>query len=55
MKAVIGNAYRLLGIAKEAKASDIKQWFEVKDARKSIDGVQYRGYYILKEKLTFKI
>ena len=53
--AIINNAYSKLGIDKTAKASDIKQWFDIKESRKSIDNVQYRGYYILREKLTFKI
>jgi hypothetical protein len=53
--AIINNAYRKLGIDKTAKASDIKQWFDIKESRKSINNVQYRGYYILREKLTFKI
>lgn len=53
--AIINNAYRKLGIDKTAKASDIKQWFDIKESRKSINNIQYRGYYILREKLTFKI
>lgn len=52
---IINNAYRKLGIDKTAKASDIKQWFDIKDGAKKINGTTYRGYYILREKLTFKI
>ena len=49
VKAILSDIYRLLGIEKTAKASDLQnmEWMKVKVAQERIDGHKENGYRIL--------
>lgn len=48
---LIGEAYRAVGIKKEAKAADITNWFECKKTSTRIEGVSTTVYKIFRPKL----
>ena len=54
LKEILKNAYELTGKVGTAKASDIENWFECKEIRKTIDEKTVRGYEIYRSKLVFK-
>jgi hypothetical protein len=49
VKAILSDIYRMLGIEKTAKASDLQNmdWMNVKVAQERIDGHKENGYRIL--------
>lgn len=51
---LIGEAYRAVGIKKEAKAADITKWFECKKTCERIEGVPTTVYRIFTPKLMIK-
>lgn len=51
---LIGEAYRAVGIKKEAKAADITKWFECKKTSERIEGVTTAVYKIYTPKLMIK-
>ena len=53
LKHLIGEAYRAVGIKKEAKAADIKNWFECKKTSERIEGVTTAVYKIYTPKLKY--
>ena len=54
LKEILKNAYELTGKVGTAKASDIENWYECKETRKTIDDKTVRGYEIYRSKLLFK-
>ena len=50
LKQVIGDIYKSLGISKTPKASDIQQWFEIKELRLTINGKRIPGFEIIRKK-----
>ena len=54
LKEILKNAYELTNKNGTAKASDIENWYECKEVRKTIDGKSVRGYEIYRSKLVFK-
>lgn len=51
---LIGEAYRAVGIKKEAKAADITKWFECKKTSERIEGVTTAVYKIFTPQLLLK-
>lgn len=54
LKHLIDEAYRAVGIKKEAKAADITKWFECKKTSERIEGVTTAVYKIYTPKLMIK-
>lgn len=53
-KNIINEAYKLYGIDKNGKATDLDRWFNCREANKRIDGKQVNGYEIYSAKIIFK-
>lgn len=54
IKEKIQNVYDSLGIKKNAKATDIENWFEVKESNKRIGIDRIKGFNIIRSKVVFK-
>jgi putative ribosome biogenesis GTPase RsgA len=54
LKAKFQSIYDNLGIKKTAKGSDVKNYYNVKETSKRIDGDVFKGYQILSEKVIIK-
>ena len=53
-KAIIQNAYDVVGIKEAAKATDIIKWFDCEQTSKRIDGIKTTGYNIYRCRTIFK-
>ena len=55
LKANLSTIYNSLGINKAAKATDIKEWYNVKESSRRVDGKKVKGYDIVTVPTTFKV